>query len=265
MASGCPHQKARLSPQARRYHQTLTRMMMGIEATFAKKILAEKRRTISAYVRLYLGTHSTSSPLLEDQHAANMVEIYNKTMGHVIRTFSGYAMERRGKSIKADRFQHLEMMWASKHGAKRIADASRTTIRDIQAALIRSAEEMETTVQTAARIRGVSVLSAFRSQVIAQTEVHSGAMFASIETDRAEARDAGTQIEKAWVSTEDEVTRPWHLDMDPDEFIPEDSTFNVDGESMDYPGDPSGSPENIINCRCVVITQEVESTAGWGE
>jgi len=31
-----------------------------------------------------------------------------------------------------------------------------------------------------------------------------------------------------------------------------DQPFIVDGESLDYPGDPSGSAANVINCRCGV-------------
>jgi hypothetical protein len=32
--------------------------------------------------------------------------------------------------------------------------------------------------------------------------------------------------------------------------------FEVDGESLDRPGDPSGSAGNIINCRCGIIYEE---------
>lgn len=235
----------------------LTRLMMGIEAGFAAKVLAEKKRTISAYVKHFIGTRSVYAPHLEQEHAERMTEIYNKTLSNVIRTFSTLASEQRAKAGKADRFTHLEMVWNTKYGAQKIKNASKTTIKDIQSALIKASEEQETVRQTVSRIRGVSALSAFRAQVIAQTEVHSAAIFAGIETDRMEAQETGLQIEKAWVSVEDEVTRPWHLEMDPEDFIPDDSPFIVDGEPMDYPGDPSGSPENIINCRCLLITQAV--------
>ena len=29
-------------------------------------------------------------------------------------------------------------------------------------------------------------------------------------------------------------------------------TFDVDGEQLAYPGDPSGSAGNVINCRCTI-------------
>jgi hypothetical protein len=31
-----------------------------------------------------------------------------------------------------------------------------------------------------------------------------------------------------------------------------DEPFEVDGELLDYPGDPTGSAANVINCRCAV-------------
>jgi len=53
--------------------------------------------------------------------------------------------------------------------------------------------------------------------------------------------------QKRWMSVRDENTRPWHLDADGqtvDLFEP----FIVNGEEMMHVGDPTASPENIINC-----------------
>lgn len=40
--------------------------------------------------------------------------------------------------------------------------------------------------------------------------------------------------------------------------------FAVGGEFLMYPGDPAGSAENIVNCRCVVILREVDNQSGNG-
>jgi len=42
--------------------------------------------------------------------------------------------------------------------------------------------------------------------------------------------------------------------------VPLNENFNVDGEMLEYPGDPSGSAGNIINCRCgyeILVTPEI--------
>jgi hypothetical protein len=32
--------------------------------------------------------------------------------------------------------------------------------------------------------------------------------------------------------------------------VNQDGSFNVGGEQLQFPGDPKGSPENTISCRC---------------
>ena len=64
-------------------------------------------------------------------------------------------------------------------------------------------------------------------------------------------------LRKRWVATGDSRTRPAHLrahqryGLNP---IPVNEPFIVGGEALMYPMDPSGSPENTINCRCREVT-----------
>lgn len=65
---------------------------------------------------------------------------------------------------------------------------------------------------------------------------------------------------KEWLATRDDRTRPTHLQAwadyseggDPGP-IPLGQTFSVGGSELLYPGDPAGSPEETINCRCVSV------------
>jgi len=62
-----------------------------------------------------------------------------------------------------------------------------------------------------------------------------------------------TQLKDIWVATLDEKTRMAHIMANGQEkniF----GYFNVGGESLAYPGDPSGSAANIINCRCSMVS-----------
>ncbi len=63
---------------------------------------------------------------------------------------------------------------------------------------------------------------------------------------------------KAWSPTLDDRTRPEHAAMDGSEPIGMDELFDVGGEMLDRPGDPAGSPENTISCRCVCTYSEAE-------
>lgn len=67
---------------------------------------------------------------------------------------------------------------------------------------------------------------------------------------------------KVWVATEDERTRETHADADGQE-VPIDQAFDVGGDQLMYPGDPDGSDEETINCRCTLIYTDapIESRA----
>jgi hypothetical protein len=63
--------------------------------------------------------------------------------------------------------------------------------------------------------------------------------------------ESGLQFQE-WVAVIDTHTRSSHLDAD-GQIVPVGEPFNVGGEMLMYPGDPSGSYEETSNCRCSVI------------
>lgn len=54
---------------------------------------------------------------------------------------------------------------------------------------------------------------------------------------------------KQWLTQGDSKVRIAHREAKGQTVLIDDS-FSVDGESLSYPGDPSGSARNTINCRC---------------
>ena len=56
-------------------------------------------------------------------------------------------------------------------------------------------------------------------------------------------------LEKVWIATNDEKTRPSHVEAH-GQRVPLDALFAVGTDDLEYPGDPNGSAEEIINCRC---------------
>lgn len=91
-----------------------------------------------------------------------------------------------------------------------------------------------------------------RAALIARTETHQASNFAAHETAAA----TGVQFEKVWVATNGRRTRDEHRDAD-GQMVPMDGFFDVDGEKLRYPGDRSGKPANVINCRCAVIYEAI--------
>lgn len=87
---------------------------------------------------------------------------------------------------------------------------------------------------------------------IARTETHTAASVGADEA--ADARDL--EMVKEWAATEDQRTRPDHSAAN-GQTVAMDEKFSVGNDSLDFPGDPDGSPEQIINCRCVVLYHPV--------
>lgn len=86
---------------------------------------------------------------------------------------------------------------------------------------------------------------------IARTETTAAANYASTVA----ASVSGTATDKIWISAQDSRTRrpPQseynHLAMNGVK-VPQFEKFNVNGDMIDFPGDPKGEAGNIINCRC---------------
>lgn len=60
---------------------------------------------------------------------------------------------------------------------------------------------------------------------------------------------SGVVAKKAWLAALDDRTRDDHREAHGQE-VDLDEDFRVGGERLEYPGDPAGSPEQIVNCRC---------------
>lgn len=82
---------------------------------------------------------------------------------------------------------------------------------------------------------------------IARTEV----VGASNEGACKGADSLGIELNKIWLSALKETTRAWHADLNETE-VGQNEPFDVDGDLMMYPGDPSGRADNVINCLCAV-------------
>ena len=64
-----------------------------------------------------------------------------------------------------------------------------------------------------------------------------------------EAAEMGIELEQEWMATVDDRTRPSHVDLDGEKVSVGEKFSN----GCRYPGDPSGDPEEIYNCRCTLV------------
>lgn len=94
-----------------------------------------------------------------------------------------------------------------------------------------------------------------RARTVARTEVvgaYNGGMYDAFSM--IVANDPGTDWVKRWLATDDQRTRPDHVEAD-GQVVPYAHTFNVGGFQMLYPHDPAGPPQEVINCRCTMLLE----------
>ena len=63
---------------------------------------------------------------------------------------------------------------------------------------------------------------------------------------------SGRLLRKRWDSRHDTRVREGHREVDGD-ILQLGMPFYVDGWPLQFPGDPMGPPETVINCRCKLM------------
>lgn len=95
-----------------------------------------------------------------------------------------------------------------------------------------------------------------RATVIARTET-----IGALNAGRSEAfvtvaeDDPELELEKFWLATEDHRTRATHVEAD-GQRVPVGARFLVGGFELEFPGDPTGPAQEVIQCRCTMLLVE---------
>lgn len=155
--------------------------------------------------------------------------------------------ELAGIPLIADEFQ-LTFMKSVSGSFLSIGDDVWEDCRTVLVDGIKNGESIE---QIAAKMMQVTDFTQSHATMVARTSVHSAAESGSI----AQLRWMGyedDEAEKEWLATHDGRTRPthWHADK---QKVPLSKKFNVGGSMLDFPGDPLGALDEIIQCRCTAL------------
>lgn len=126
--------------------------------------------------------------------------------------------------------------------------------RDIGNALNKAVAEGKDVAGQAAAVRAVldgtgSENWPARARTVAVTEVNRAFNFGVVAHGLSVTQRLQVPIFKRWDSKDDSRVRLAHEDAD-GQVRPVSQPFIVGGEALMAPGDPSGSPSNVINCRC---------------
>jgi hypothetical protein len=176
---------------------------------------------------------------------------------------SGFpALESKAGEITL--FEQIMLDFISRFGAMRVAQILETTRNQIARMVekgIRDGLGQEAIAK--AIIEATSGIARTRARVIARTETHNAAMFASQEVAKA----SPSPMNKRWVSVYDARTRDFgegdgvvdqanHRAMN-EVTVGMDELFAVPRtgghDLMTGPGDPNAPVYQVVNCRCALI------------
>lgn len=128
---------------------------------------------------------------------------------------------------------------------------NRTKLQDALTAGILKGESLSKIAWRMQCVAEMNDTAAIRSARTAFT----GAQNAGRQASMACAARMGIDVYKGWVATKDMRTRHSHGAAD-GQVVPYNEPFSVGGARMMYPGDPSGPPQEVYNCRCTMRTVE---------
>ena len=165
-----------------------------------------------------------------------------------LKSAKGY----RVKDLVVSDYEDFLQAWVASHAGERIVGITQTS-QDLMSRIIQRAFDEGMGIDEAKRLinKQFPQYSIARSAVIARTEIVSASNLGSISSARA----TGLTLNKVWLATRDSRTRDDHASADMQK-VGINEMFNVGGENLEFPGDPFGSPGNVINCRCTLFFEE---------
>jgi len=238
-----------------------TAAKMQLEKLLIVKLRRFYRKISSEFNIIYRQTgHSISAFTYQSELQDILEEHYKK----VIARFSKRLRRASIKSFKQDENdssidRELNQFIASYAGV-RAALISQTNEDEINRAVIDASDLVDATSreQVADLATELIIANGYdRADTIALTETQIPAeKTKEVELAAVAATAAILQTEqtheKVWIAVLDQKTRLGHVFAD-GQVVSADAPFLVDGEYLRFPGDPNGSPGNIINCRCASV------------
>ena len=250
------------SATARRKHQEETdRIREGFVPDVSKDFERAISKQISAASRAVETGDSVDAAI--DRGAKGVKDAYRKVWENVFvdlagRTFNAIEPQVKGFGGEdVDKWVKDVAKFLKSVGGGNITEINKETKKWVKRTVSRIvAEGAEAGIgvpEVARKLRKEwKELSKFRAERIARTEIVGASNAGSIAGAQDIAASADVAIRKVWVTFIDGQTRDAHVAANNQERAM-DASFNVDGEALEFPGDPNGRAANIVNCRCSTV------------
>jgi len=230
----------------------LDRISAGFERSMSRIINATMKQAVARYVRdnssvgvdaVVLQSQPRVQKFLADQYRLILIQ-YGERILSKIKSHKP-TVRKDANDLFLSKVEQYIGTWALTNSELITA----TTMKQMRTLIKDGQTEGLGVDEIAKDIRAkIPSISNVRANTIARTETHSAAGYAN----ESAAEATGLNLKKEWVAFIDGREREAHAEAD-GQVVSRDETFSVDGEELQYAGDPSGSAGNIINCRCVIL------------
>ena len=241
--------------KVREYIRQREIVIQRVERTFAIRMRRALIKTVEPVIEAF---KYSDSPDVEAIIKTNHIEealrwVYIKFGYRQARWFnSNFEFQK-----KNDTWLRNMEGWFETEGFVKIVSIAKTTKDLLKPVVRRMAQEGLSIDKIAREIKNSSAVSIGRATTIARTEVVGAANVAT----HMVAKEIGDNLEKRWVTGGLKI-RDSHYAAEDIGWIPFNEPFLVPNNSggydeMQHPHDITGSPENIINCKCVEVYRTI--------
>lgn len=196
----------------------------------------------------------------EINHAHRLLEAYTasyRATGARFYALGTRLIEAQQKEARAVEFRQTSYLERVErlirvHGPNRVRAVARRTQAIITKTLAEAAGQGLGEREAGRLVRQAisGRMAVARARMIARTEIGAAQNAGMIDA----AEQIQVRYSKEWISIEDGRTRLSHSIVD-GKKIPREQKFKVGNGELEHPGDPSGPPEEIINCRCTMLLE----------
>ncbi len=232
------------------------RMISSLEIGYADKVRAVLNRQfidIAALVR----QGSTDIEITDKQnqrfkdillpHMRRTSDLFSK---RVFNSFDNLKQDEL--TAEEQEYERRIELWFVGYSSSEILKRARTTKKILNKIIKKGLADGLSLNQVATLIiRQGRITNPARALRIARTETHTVAMRSKDQAAKIKSIFKRRKVMKQWV-TQFVNSRDPHKNAH-GEQVPLSESFLRTGESLQYPGDESGSPGNIINCNCDMV------------
>lgn len=250
-----------LTGNNRRREQRLQELMiLRLSAQYERRMGREIARAMRAAAKAVSDGRISPADQIRERHEANvsriLADLYRRSSTDMAEHMTGNQRAWHGKleAKQADVaptpiVDRLMQTWLNTILVTKVKQITKTTQEDIRRITSEGVRDGLSEREIGKMIRDIApTKSASRSQTIARTEVHASSQASA----QAVADAAELDMVRVWVSSKGERTRDDHREVDGQKRGMHEP-FLVGNDLLMFPGDPSGRPGQVINCRCAVV------------